>query len=555
MVWTDPFRAKQGRIRMSTMTKRRPGSDSDTERRFAQGQRLQSRERHEDAAARYRKVLISSPAHIGALTGLTQCLIAIGRQADAVNLLDNAANDAGDDLAYVFDLAVLCASVKHNAQSRSLYERLLEVEPGNVPSLINLGVLVDEMGEKQRAVDLISRAIELKPDSATAYGMLGKVLTGTKLFDDALACYRRSIEINPGIAQTWTNLAALFEIMDRQHDALEALRRALTIDPECDAARWNLARTLLATGYTEEGWDMYGFGFACGQRQPYRPFPGLIWEGQDLTGKTIMVWREQGLGDDIHFSTCYNDLIARAGHVIIETDARLVPLYQRTWPTATVRPEAWRSTGLGNYGEVDFDYTAPAGLVAAQLRRRVADFPPAISPLVPDAVRTAECREWLESLGPGPKVGISWTSGKVDDLRSIYYTQLADWAALFEIEGVKVVNLQYTNVDQEAEELRRERGLTLHCMPGLDLFNDLDGAAALTSCLDATVGPPSFPVALAGGLGIPTFHYGAARIWTRLGTDHMPWFPSLRCYDIGRSTDKPKMAAAIIADIARFLNT
>ncbi len=554
MMWTHPSLANRGSIRMSTMTKRRPSSDSDTERRFAQGQRLQARDRHEDAAARYRKVLAAEPAHIGALTGLTQCLIAVGRQAEAVNLLDSAANDAGDDLAYIFDLAVLCASVKHNAQSRSLYERLLEAEPGNVPSLINLGVLVDEMGEKQRAVDLISRAIELKPDSATAYGMLGKVLTGTKLFDDALACYRRSIEINPGISQTWTNLAALYEIMDRQHDALEALRRALTIDPECDAARWNLARTLLSTGYTEEGWDMYGFGFACGQRQPFRPFPGLIWEGQDLTGKTIMVWREQGLGDDIHFSTCYTDLIARAGHVIIETDARLVPLYQRTWPTATVRPEAWRSTGLGNYGEVDFDYTAPAGLVAAQLRRRVADFPPAVSPLAPDAARMAECREWLASLGPGPKIGISWTSGKISDLRSIFYTQLADWAALFQIEGVKVVNLQYTNVDQEAEELRRERGLTLHCMPDLDLFNDLDGAAALTSCLDATVGPPSFPVALAGALGVPTFHYGAARIWTRLGTNHMPWFPSLRCYDIGRSTDKPKMAAGIIADIARFLN-
>lgn len=553
MMWTDPLLANRGSIRMSTMTKRRPSSDSDTERRFAQGQRLQARDRHEDAAARYRKVLAAEPAHMGALTGLIQCLIAMGQQAEAVALLDRAASEAGGNLAHVFDLAVLCASVKHNAQARSLYERLLEAEPGNVPSLINLGVLVDEMGEKQRAVDLISRAIELKPDSATAYGMLGKVLTGTKLFDDALACYRRSIEINPGIAQTWTNLAALFEILDRQHDALEALRRALTIDPECDAARWNLARTLLSTGYTEEGWDMYGFGFACGQRQPFRPFPGLIWEGQDLTGKTIMVWREQGLGDDIHFSTCYTDLIARAGHVIIETDARLVPLYQRTWPSATVRQEAWRSTGLGNYGEVDFDYTAPAGLVAAQLRRRVADFPPAVSPLVPDAARIAECREWLESLGPGPKIGISWTSGKVNDLRSIYYTQLADWAALFEIEGVKVVNLQYTNVEREAEELRRERGLTLHCMPGLDLFTDLDGAAALTSCLDATVGPPSFPVALAGGLGVPTFHYGAARIWTRLGTDRMPWFPSLRCCDIGRSTDKPKMAAAMIADIARYL--
>ncbi|MFN6942696.1 MAG: tetratricopeptide repeat protein, partial [Parvibaculum sp.] len=276
------------------MTKRRPSSDSDTERRFAQGQRLQARERHEDAAARYRKVLASNPAHMGALTGLTQCLIATGHQSDAVALLDQAAKDAGRDIPRLFDLAVLCYSVKHNSLARSLYERLLEVDADNVPALINLGVLMDDMGEKQRAVDLLSRAIELRPDSATAYGMLGRTLTGTKLFDDALACYRRSIELNPGIAQTWTNLAALFEILDRQHEALQALQRALTIDPECDAARWNLARMLLATGYTEEGWDMYGFGFACGERQPYRPFPGLIWEGQDLSDKTIMVWREQG---------------------------------------------------------------------------------------------------------------------------------------------------------------------------------------------------------------------------------------------------------------------
>ncbi|HCX67045.1 MAG TPA: hypothetical protein DHK64_05760, partial [Rhodobiaceae bacterium] len=99
--------------------------------------------------------------------------------------------------------------------------------------------------------------------------------------------------------------------------------------------------------------------------------------------KTIMVWREQGLGDDLIFSTCYSDLIARAGHVIIETDARLVPLYQRTWPQATVRAETLASTGLGNYGEVDFDLTAPAGLVAAQLRRNLGAFPDHIEGLQP----------------------------------------------------------------------------------------------------------------------------------------------------------------------------
>ena len=232
-----------------------------------------------------------------------------------------------------------------------------------------------------------------------------------------------------------------------------------------------------------------------------------------------------------------------------------MPLYRRTWPTATVRAEAWKSTGLGNYGEVDFDYTAPAGLVAAQLRRRVSDFPAAPTPLVPDPARVAECREWLASLGPGPKVGISWTSKKVDDLRSIYYTRLADWTELFRLEGVKVVNLQYTNVDEEADALERESGVTLHRMPGLDLFKDIEGAAALTSCMDATVVPPSFPAVLAGALGVPSFYYSAPRGWTRLGTDHLPWFPSIRCYSIERATDRAKLTAEIVADVDRFLRS
>ncbi|MBO6668968.1 MAG: tetratricopeptide repeat protein [Parvibaculum sp.] len=538
---------------MSSLTRRRVAEDGETEKKFAQGQRLQSRERFADAEARYRKVLAVNPVHIGALTGLTECLIALKRERDAVGILDRAAEGTDKDARFLFDLANLCSNVKHASRARSLYERVLELDPENVPALINLGHLVDEQGETQHAVDLLSRAIELKPLSARAYGMLGKVLTGTSLHDDAMACYRRSIELDPGISQTWTNLGALLEILGRHREALDALHRALTIDPDCDAARWNLARVLLMVGETEAGWDMYGFGFACGQRQPYRPFPGLIWEGQDLTGKTIMVWREQGLGDDLFFSTCYTDLIARAGHVIIETDPRLVPLYRRTWPQATVRPEAWKSTGLGNYGEVDFDYTAPAGLVAAQLRRRVSDFPSAVNPLVPDPVRVAECRDWLASLGPGPKIGLSWTSKKVDDIRSINYTALADWKALFEIGGVQVVNLQYTNVDAEAEALEREFGLTLHRMPGLDLFKDIEGAAALTSCMDAAVVPSSFPAVLAGALGITCFYYSAPHGWTRLGTDRLPWFPSMRCYSVDHTTDKAKLAAGIVTDVARFL--
>ncbi|MEX0840618.1 MAG: tetratricopeptide repeat protein [Parvibaculum sp.] len=539
---------------MSALKKQRlAAGDGEIEKRFAQGQRLQARDRFAEAEQRFRKVLALDPRHLGALTGLTQCLIAQKNQQEAIDTLDRAAADApeGDEI-WLFDLAGLCTTVKYLQQARTLYERALAIAPDMPSSLINLANVVEEQGDIQKAIDLLSRAIEIDPTSARAYGNLGKVLTATRLRDEALACYRRAIELNPNLSQTWTNLAALFEIMGRHREALPALQRALNLDPESDAARWNLARTLLTVGEIEAGWDMYGFGFSCGQRLPYRPFPGLIWEGQDLADKTIMVWREQGLGDDLIFSTCYTDLIARAGHVIIETERRLVSLYQRTWPQATVRAETWTSTGLENYGEVDFDYTAPAGLVAAQLRRKLTDFAAPRPTLRPDPARVAECRAWLDSLGPGPKIGISWTSGKIDDVRGRAYTKLADWKDLFAIGDAAIVNLQYTDVSEEAEALRREHGLTLHRMPGLDLRGDLEGVAALTACMDAVVAPASFPAVMTGALDRPCFHY-TCKGWTMLGTDHLPWFPQMRCYlmnDAGAPSDFVKR---IVTDLGAFL--
>lgn len=540
---------------MSGLSKRRIAVDGEIGKKLAQGQRLQARERYADAEARYRKVLAADAGHVGALTGLSQCLIAQERAPEAIALLDSAAEAAVLETGYLFDLATACALVGYRHQARAVYRRALELSPDHTSVLINLANVENDLGETQVAVDLLSRAIEINPNAARAWTNLGKILTGTDLLDDALGCYRRAIEIDPNISQAWTNLAALYEILGRFEDALDALQKSLAIDPACDAARWNLARTLLTLGETEAGWDMYGFGFACRERQPHRPFPGLIWEDEDLSDKTIMVWREQGLGDDLIFSTCYSDLIARAGHVIIETDARLVPLYQRTWPEATVRAETMASTGLGNYPDVDFDLTAPAGLVAGRLRRRIADFPDEIGGLQADPARVAKCREWLATLGPGPKIGLSWTSGKINDLRSAYYTALADWKPLFETKGVSIVNLQYTNVDEEAAALARDFGFTLHRMPGLDLFKDIEGAAALTACMDTVVGPPSFPVVLAAALGRPCFHYGPKRIWTKLGTNRLPWFPAMRCYPIDRSTDRPALAARMTADVNAFLRT
>jgi len=540
---------------MSSLNKRNVSRDTGSiSKKFEQGLRLQAQDRHAEAVSRFRKVLAAEPDHTEALCGLVQSLIATERSDEAVRLLDEVIDAAlaAPSLAQLQDLAAVCLTVEYFEAAERLCREILELNPACVTTLINLGAVLDRQGETQAAVDLLSRAIELDPGSASAYGSLGRVLANAAMLDEAIACYRRAIELDPNRSSTYTNLAAVLETSGRFEEMLLACEQALQINPDCDATRWNLARALLATGYIEEGWDMYGFGFASGQRLPLRPFPGLIWEGEDLKDKTIMVWREQGLGDDILFSTCYTDLIAKAGHVIIETNPRLVSLYQRTWPEATVRAETPTSTGHGNYGKIDFDVTAPAGMVAAQLRRSLDAFPAEVNRLVPDPARVAECRAWLDSLGPGPKIGLSWSSRVVTKLRSLVYTDLADWKQLFAIEGAHIINLQYTDVSAEADALFRDCRATLHSMPDLDLFNDIEGAAALSSCLDVAVAPASFPLVLAAAVGVPCFHYLPQRVWTKLGTDGLPWLPHVRCYVLESAPSREALTASIAADVRAF---
>ncbi|MBX3492005.1 MAG: tetratricopeptide repeat protein [Parvibaculum sp.] len=538
---------------MSALKKRREGDSGTIRKKLEQGLRLQAQDRHAEAVSRFRKVLAAQPDDKAALTGLARSLIATGRSQEAVEMLDGVAAETENNEQPLYELAQVCLAIQHYRLAEKLYERVLTITPDAPVALVNLANLLDERGEAQRAADLLSRTLELDPNAADAYASLGRILANAAQFDDAMICYRRAIELKPNSPTVYTNFAAMLESIGRHDEALKICEQALLLKPDCDATRWNLARLLLATGHIEAGWDMYGFGFACGQRLPCRPFPGLIWEGEDLTGKTIMVWREQGIGDDVIFSTCYTDLIARAGHVIIETNPRLVSLYRRTWPEATVRAETATSTGLENYGDVDFDFTAPAGMAAALLRRNLDAFPAEPRFLVPDPARVAECRAWLDTLGSGPVIGLSWSSAVKTSLRSRLYTDLNDWKELFAIEGARIVNLQYTDVTEEAAALQRDFGMTLHRMPGLDLFNDIEGAAALSACMEAAVAPSSFPATLAAGLGVPCFHYTAPRAWTKLGTDRLPWFPTMRCYALDQTTDRSALIERIAVDVAAFV--
>ncbi len=479
-----------------------------------------------------------------------------GNYEDAATHLEIACRLDPNNLSILCNLGGVLKDMKRYDEAEKRLKQAIEIDPECSEAYVNLANLAFDRQENQLAIDIAEKAIEVKPECHQAYCTLGRVLANQAMHDDALAAFQKAIEISPNFAEAYVNLGSVMQTLGRPQEALRAYEIALNLKPKMDMAYWNLALALLSVGRLDEGWSLFGYGFKSKQRAPFRPFPGLLWEGQDISDKTLFVWREQGLGDDLRFSTVYHELVDQAKKLIIETDERLVPLYQRTWPKAEVRPEKQTSTGLGTMRDedVDFDLTAPAGMAASYLRHSLEDFPANPKSLVPDPKFRAQCQDWLNGIGPGPKIGIAWRSSLMTKTRAVYHTQITDWIDLLRTKDVHFVNLQYVGANEELDKLQAEHSVTVHRMPDLDLFNNLDGAAALTSCMDVIVTSPTSVAEMAGALNIPTFCYAMQMHPMQLGTDHLPWHPAMRLYSMVDTDEHSAIVDKITADVRTHLS-
>ncbi|CAK0745389.1 hypothetical protein WCLP8_1570001 [uncultured Gammaproteobacteria bacterium] len=269
------------------------------------------------------------------------------------------------------------------------------------------------------------------------------------------------------------------------------------------------------------------------------------WQGEPLAGRRLLVWSEQGLGDEMLFASCYPELLKLGGRYILECDRRLVPLFRRSFPQAEVRAESVDARGRETLVECGADLHCPAGGLPALLRSRFDCFTLCPPLLTPDPDLAAEWARRLDKLGPEPKVGICWRSRLITAIRATSYSRLEQWGPVFAVPGVRFVNLQYDQCAEELDAAERRFGITIARWPDLDLTNDLEAAAALTAGLDLVITAPTSVGEMAGALGVPVWRFDGERDWTTLGIVLRPWFPSMRLIFAGdtRSMDEALVRA------------
>ena len=459
-----------------------------------------------------------------------QALYCAGEIDAARQLYEESLHRDPDNLDIAYQLGVIYGRTHHLQAAGAMLERVVLARPHSIDVLNALANVAWLQCRWQDAEQFFRRALEIQPRAVALWANLGLCLHDAAKLDRATQALQRALEIDPGHLDALLNFATV-SIDFGQLDAGEALlQKALQIDPNFAEAHLLLAQLLLQRGNFGAGWPEYEWRFRCADAQPRRDDALASWDGSADLKRNLVIYAEQGLGDQIMFTSCLPDAIGRTGHCAVECDPRLVELFARSFPQATFfshQPKSGKGwAGLGARP----DCQAHLGSLPALFRTQWSDFPRHEGYLKPDPARVAFWRDRLAALGSGPKIGISWRGGVPRTRHALRSIPLHEWLPLLELKGHNFVSLQYGECRDEIAELASRSGIGLpHWQEALDNYSE---TAALVSALDLVISVCTSVVHLAGALGKRAWVLvPLCPEWRYLSTgDRMPWYPAVQLF-------------------------
>jgi tetratricopeptide (TPR) repeat protein len=452
-----------------------------------------------------------------------------GRFADAEGCYRHALAMDPSTRAAAFGVANCAESAGLSEAAKSGYVALLE-PPAFVPALYALIGLLLRLGRVEEAKLACTGVLRGEPEHGAAQACLGFLLLNRELnaqealehFEHALQAGYRDQEI---LANRDVARGIVFQDLGQLDAAVASYDAALLERPDYPLARFHRSLALLLRGEFGRGWPDYEARLMSEAALP-PPKELPRWKGEDLSESTLLVYGEQGIGDEIMFASCLPDLVHKCPKVVLACAAKLEPIMRRSFPQVNVLSlEAARRGGGEEFLEQATVMSA-IGSLPHYLRPTLAHFPRHNGYLRADPVLVARYRERLQALGPGPKVGISWRGGSVQSRKALRSLGRDQVAAILGISGIRFISLQYDSVGAEPEigDVVRS-GRLMHWSNALD---DYDHTAALVSCLDVVVSVCTAVIHLAGALGRPVWVLAPFSPEWRYGISgpRMPWYPS-----------------------------
>ena len=224
---------------------------------------------------------------------------------------------------------------KDYARAASCYKTVLEFKPDSAETLTNLGIVLAAQNKINEAISYHQKAIAVKPDFIQAHNNLGLAYNQLRDFYAAETTYRTALTLEQNNAEIYLNLGVNYRDQNKIEQALECFQKAAAIKPSAEA-EFNQAISFLLLGDFKNGWSKYEARLHIQSRALDINYPQPLWQGENLTGKSLLIHAEQGLGDTLQFCR-YLKLFADSSNIAFACQNELAALLKPYFPNILPR--------------------------------------------------------------------------------------------------------------------------------------------------------------------------------------------------------------------------
>ena len=401
----------------------------------------------------------------------------------------------------------------------------LDLDFNNPLAMFQLGYGFMQAERYGLAYQMFMRCSQLQPDRAEAWNNAGMCRQSVWDLDDAERCFRKALQLEPDNQASLSNLALVYINRCKPEEALKWISRAEKAGKDHWQSLDNKALALIMLRRWREGWAAYretaGF-HKQRQLRTYKTPEEPMWNGEP---GTVVVYGNQGLGDEISFASCIPDAMQKA-EVIVDCDHRLAGLFRRSFPDAKVYGTRHAPSRDWDHA---IDFSIPNDCLPSLFRNETDDFP-GTPYLKADPERRIQWRALFDTFRK-PVIGIAWTGGLKNTGQAKRSLTLESLLPVLRAVDATWISLEYKDRSEEIADLERLHGIRIHDYPRATRTQDYDDTAGMVAELDLVVSVTTAVVHLAGALGKecwcltpnkPRFFYGLE--------GDLPWYKSVKMF-------------------------
>ena len=453
-------------------------------------------------------------------------------------------------------MGMIYSGLKDTKTSKKIYDQVISLKPSYAPSYSNMAKTLIEENKRETAVKYLQKCLELDPNFREGINNLANIYSTSGNPTRAIDLYLKILKKNDKDPEINLNIAIAYFFKKNYDLAEKYFKISEQLIPNDDKLKKNYSLFLLYKQHYKKAWEI---GEGRLKLQEYTPsgtwldnFKNKIWQGEKIKSHhKVLIIKEQGIGDEILYSTMYLEALKFFPHCKIETEKRLLSLFKRSYHNDNIIP--FYSISNNKEEIKKFDKIIFSASLTRFFRNSKTDFLTNTEIKINQDL-SKEISSDLKIISNKKKIGIAWKSkreflgeGKSIDIES--FLPILKLSTNFDF-----INLQYGEIDEDLNKLNKHN-IKLNILK-IDLFNDFEKIAALLKNIDLFITASNSTAHLAGALNIPTwlikprtfalFHY-----WNQ-PSSRCPWYPSIRL--IEQEENIHDLFERLSKEVIKFLN-